>query len=218
MSRVRVHNFSISLDGFGTGDGQTLETPFGHAGSRLHEWFFPTRTFRGMQDTQGEPDGSTGVDDAFASNWATDIGVEIMGRNKFGPQRGPWSDEEWRGWWGDNPPFHTPVYVLTHHHRPPIQMKGGTTFHFIDATPTEALKTAQDAAAGLDVRIGGGPSTIREFLAADLIDSMHIVIVPIILGRGERLWSEGVEELEERFDVESVSSPSGVTHLTFVRR
>jgi dihydrofolate reductase len=218
MSRVRVHNLSISLDGFGTGDGQTFEAPFGHAGSRLHEWFFPTRTFRGMQDTEGDPDGTTGVDDAFASNWATGVGVEIMGRNKFGPQRGPWVDEEWKGWWGDNPPFHIPVYVLTHHHRLPIQMRGGTTFHFIEATPTEALKIAEDAAAGLDVRIGGGPSTIRMFLAADLIDYMHIVIVPIVLGRGERLWGDGLEELEQRFDVESVSSPSGVTHLTLVRR
>ena len=217
MSRVRVHNFSVSLDGFGTGDTQTFEAPFGHAGSRLHEWFFPTRTFRSLQDTQGDPGGSTGVDDAFASNWATGIGVEIMGRNKFGHQRGPWADEEWKGWWGDDPPFHTPVYVLTHHHRPSIQMKGGTTFHFIDATPTEALKVAEDAAGGLDIRIGGGPSTIRQFLAANLIDYMHVVIVPIVLGRGERLW-DGLDELEKRFNVESVSSPSGVTHLTLTRR
>jgi dihydrofolate reductase len=217
MSRVRVHNFSVSLDGFGTGDGQTLETPFGHAGNRLHEWFFPTRTFRGLPGTQGDAGGSTGVDDAFASNWGTNIGVEIMGRNKFGPQRGSWADEEWKGWWGDDPPFHTPVYVLTHHQRPSIQMAGGTTFHFIEATPSEALQVAEEAAGGLDIRIGGGPSTIREFLAANLIDYMHVVIVPIVLGRGERLW-DGLEELEQRFDVESVSSPSGVTHLTLSRR
>jgi dihydrofolate reductase len=216
MSRVRVHNFSVSLDGFGTGDGQSREAPFGHAGNRLHEWFFPTRTFRGFQDTQGDPGGSAGVDDAFASNWATGIGVEVMGRNKFGPQRGPWGDEEWKGWWGDNPPFHTPVYVLTHHPRPSIEMKGGTTFNFIDAGPAEALEVARKAAGGLDVRIGGGPSTIRQFLAADLIDYLHVVVVPIVLGRGERLW-DGLEELEQRFDVESVSSPSGVTHLTFTR-
>ena len=214
MSRVRVHNFSVSLDGFGTGDAQTFEAPFGHAGNRLHEWFFPTRTFRRLQ---GDPGGSTGVDDAFASNWATGIGVEIMGRNKFAPQRGPWADEEWKGWWGDDPPFHTPVYVLTHHPRPSVQMRGGTTFHFIDATPTDALKVAAEATGGLDIRIGGGPSTIRQFLAADLIDYMHVVIVPIVLGRGERLW-DGLEELEQRFNVESVSSPSGVTHLTFTRR
>ena len=217
MSRVRVHNFSVSLDGFGTGDGQSLEAPFGHAGNRLHEWFFPTRTFRGLDDTEGDSGGSTGVDDAFASNWAMGIGVEIMGRNKFGPQRGPWADEEWKGWWGDNPPFHTPVYVLTHHPRPSIDMRGGTTFHFIDAAPAEALEVAREAADELDVRIGGGPSTIRQFLAADLIDYIHVVIVPIVLGRGERLW-DGLEELGQRFDVESVSSPSGVTHLTLTRR
>jgi dihydrofolate reductase len=214
MSRVRVHNFSVSLDGFGTGDGQTLEAPFGHAGTRLHEWFFPTRSFQEMQG--GQP-GGTGVDDAFAGQWASGIGVEIMGRNKFGPQRGPWADQEWRGWWGDDPPFHTPVYVLTHHSRPSIEMEGGTTFHFIDADPAEALKVAQEAADGLDVRIGGGSSTVRQFLAADLIDYLHVVIVPIVLGRGERLW-DGLEDLDQRFDIESVSSPSGVTHVTFTRR
>ena len=214
MSRVRVHNFSVSLDGFGTGDGQSFEAPFGHAGTRLHEWFFPTRTFQEMQGGQG---GTTGIDDAFASNWSAGIGVEIMGRNKFGHQRGPWADEEWKGWWGDNPPFHTPVFILTHHSRPTIVMKGGTTFRFIDANPAEALEVARQAAGGLDVRIGGGPSTVRDFLAADLIDQMHIAIVPIVLGRGERLW-DGLEELEQRFNIEAVSSPSGVTHLTFTRR
>ena len=214
MASVRVHNFSVSLDGFGTGEGQRLEAPFGHAGTALHDWFFPTRSFHEMG---GEPGGSTGVDDAFASNWGPGIGAEIMGRNKFGPQRGPWADEEWNGWWGDDPPFHTPVFILTHHPRPTIAMKGGTTFHFIDASPAEALQAARDAAGDLDVRIGGGPSTIRQFLAADLIDHMHIVIVPTVLARGERLW-DGLEELERRFDVEAVSSPSGVTHLTFTRR
>ncbi|MCU1495925.1 MAG: dihydrofolate reductase, partial [Acidimicrobiaceae bacterium] len=206
MQRVRVHNFSVSLDGFGTGDGQTRDAPFGHAGTKLHEWFFPTRTFREMC---GESGGTTGVDDAFASNWSPGIGAEIMGRNKFGPQRGPWLDEEWKGWWGDNPPFHTPVFVLTHHSRPSIEMKGGTTFHFIDASPAEALQVAREASGGLDVRIGGGVSTICEFLAADLIDYLHIPIVPIVLGRGERLW-DGFEELEQRFSVELVASPNGV--------
>jgi dihydrofolate reductase len=214
MSQVWVHNFSVSLDGYGTGEGQSLESPFGHAGGRLHEWFFGTRTFRAMH---GEPGGSVGVDEAFASNWGTGIGAEIMGRNKFGPQRGPWENEEWKGWWGEDPPFHTPVFVLTHHPRPSVEMKGGTTFHFIDASPAEALAAAREAAGGLDVRIGGGPSTVRQFLAADLIDHMHIVLVPIVLGRGERLWDE-LESLEDRFDIEAVSSPSGVTHLTFTRR
>ena len=215
MSRVRVHNFSVSLDGYGTGEGQSLEAPFGHASGRLMNWFFGTPTFRAMH---GEPGGErVGVDEAFASNWGPGIGAEIMGRNKFGPQRGPWEDEEWKGWWGDDPVFHTPVFVLTHHPRPSIEMKGGTTFHFIDASPAEALAAAREAAGGLDVRIGGGPATIRQFLAADLIDHMHIVLVPIVLGRGERLW-DGSEGLEERFDIEAVSSPSGVTHLTFTRR
>jgi dihydrofolate reductase len=214
MSRVRVHNFSVSLDGFGTGDGQSHEAPFGHAGSRLHEWFFPTRSFRAMQ---GNSEGTSGIDDAFAQQWGPGIGVEIMGRNKFGHQRGQWTDEEWRGWWGDNPPFHSPVFVLTHHPRPAIEMEGGTTFNFVDATPSEALAMAREVAGDLDVRIGGGPSTVREFLVADLIDYMHVVIVPIVLGRGERLW-DTLEDLDQRFDVEMASSPSGVTHLTFARR
>ena len=213
MSRVRVHNFSVSLDGYGSGDGQSLQSPFGHAGTKLHQWFFPTRTFRAMQ---GESSGSTGVDDAFASQWASGVGAEIMGRNKFGPQRGPWADEEWKGWWGDDPPFHSPVFVLTYHPRPSVAMNGGTTFHFIDASPEEALQRAREAADGLDVRIGGGTATIRQFLAADLIDHLHVAIVPILLGRGERLW-DGFEDLEQRFDVEFVSSQSGVTHLTFDR-
>jgi dihydrofolate reductase len=216
MSRVRVHNLSVSLDGFGTGDGQSLEAPFGHAGSRLHEWFFPTRTFSGIRGAESDPGGSTGVDDAFASNWDRGIGAEIMGRNKFGPQRGPWADEDWRGWWGDDPPFHTPVFILTHYPRPSIEMMGGTTFHFIDASPVEALNVAKEAAGGLDVRIGGGPRTVREYLAADLIDYMHVAIVPIVLGRGERLW-DGLEALESRFELELVSSPSGVVHVTFSR-
>jgi len=214
MSRVRIHNFSISLDGFGTGEGQTLEEPFGHAGSRLHEWFFPTQTFQSMQ---GHSQGSTGIDNVFANDWTPGIGAEIMGRNKFGPQRGPWVDEEWKGWWGDNPPFHTPVFILTHHPRPAIEMEGGTTFHFIDAEPAQALDAAREAAGGLDVRIGGGPTTVREFLAAGLVDYMHVAIVPIVLGRGVRLW-DGLDELEHRFDIETVGSRSGVTHMTLTRR
>jgi dihydrofolate reductase len=217
MSRVRVHNFAISLDGFGTGEGLTLEAPFGHAGHRLHEWFFPTRTFRSGHDVEGDQGGSTGVDEAFAGQWGTGIGAEIMGRGKFGPQTGPWTDEEWRGWWGENPPFHTPVFVLTHHPRPSIEMEGGTTFHFIDAAPAEALQAARESCGELDIRIGGGPSTVKQFLAADLVDHLHVVVVPIVLGRGVRLW-DGLEDLDQRFDVEAASSPSGVTHFTFSRR
>jgi dihydrofolate reductase len=214
VSRVRVHNFGVSLDGFGAGEGQTLESPFGHAEGKLVEWFMGTRTFHQMQDAPG---GSTGVDDAFASNWGPGIGAEIMGRNKFGPQRGPWTDDEWKGWWGDNPVFHTPVFVLTHHPRPSIEMEGGTTFHFLDATPAVALEAAREAAGGLDVRIGGGVATVHQFLEADLIDHLHVVVVPVVLGRGEQLWT-GLEGIESRFDRESVGSPSGVTHVTFTRK
>jgi dihydrofolate reductase len=214
MSLVRVHNLAVSLDGFGSGEDQRLESPFGHAGTRLMEWFFATRSFRRMH---GESGGSTGVDDAFASGWGPGVGAEIMGRNKFGPQRGPWTDHDWQGWWGDDPVFHTPVFVLTHHPRPTIEMKGGTSFHFIDASPAEALAAAREAAGGQDVRIGGGPATVRQFLAADLIDHLHIAVVPIVLGRGERVW-DGQEGLEERFQIESVTSPSGVTHLIGTRR
>jgi dihydrofolate reductase len=219
MSQVRVHNFSISLDGFGTGDGLTLDAPFGHAGERLHEWMFATRSWH---SGHGEAGGSTGIDHAFALRTDLTIGAEIMGRGKFGPpQGGPWTgvgtDEEWRGWWGPNPPFHTPVFVLTHHPRPPIEMEGGTVYHFVDASPHEALDLARQAAGDRDVRIGGGPTTVRDFLAADLIDELHVVQVPILLGRGVRLW-DGLEGIEERFDVEVVSSPSGVAHVTFTRR
>jgi dihydrofolate reductase len=165
---------------------------------------------------QGQDGGSMSVDDAMAGQWGPGIGAEIMGRNKFGPQRGPWEDHEWKGWWGDEPPFHTPVFVLTHHKRPSIEMDGGTTFHFIDATPEDALRQAREAANGLDVRIGGGPDVVRQFLAAGLVDHLHVVVVPILLGRGERLW-DGQEGLEGRYDIESFSSPSGVTHVVFSR-
>lgn len=218
MSQVRVHNFSVSLDGFATGSGQSLDAPFGHAGGRLHEWFFRTRTFRAMH---GESGGTTGVDDALASHWAPGIGAEIMGRNKFGPQRGPWTSqaggEEWKGWWGAEPPFHTPVFVLTHHPRGPIEMDGGTTFHFVDADAPQAIRLARKVAGDRDIRLGGGPSTVRQFIAADLVDHLHVVLVPIVLGRGESLW-EGLEDFQQRFAVESVTSPSGVTHLIFRRR
>ena len=208
MSLTRVHNMSISLDGFATGEPQSAEAPFGHAGQRLHTWMIATRFW--------DPAGTAGVDDAFAQRHSVGIGAEIMGANKFGPPG--WQDDpEWRGWWGPNPPFHTPTFVLTHRPLPPMPMEGGTIFHFLDATPAVALKTAQEAAGGLDVRIGGGPTVVRDFLAAGLIDHMHVVQVPIVLGRGVRLW-DGLEGLEESFDIEAVSSPSGVTHLTFMRR
>lgn len=214
MSSVRVHCLSVSLDGYATGEGQCLDSPFGHAGNRLLKWFAATQTFRRIH---GETGGTTNADDAFASRWEPGIGADIMGRNMFGPQRGPWEDQNWKGWWGDNPPYHNPVFVLTHHPRASIEMEGDTTFHFIDASPADALELAREAAGELDVRIGGGPSTIRQFLTADLIDYLHVVIVPIVLGRGERLW-EGLEGLEERFYIESAITPSGVTHLVCNRR
>jgi len=216
MSLVRVHNFSVSLDGFGAGEGQRLEAPFGHAGTRLLEWAFPTRTFTEM-GFHGEREGTVGIDESFASRWNTGVGAEIMGRNKFAPRSGPWPDDRWRGWWGTEPPFHTPVVVLTHHPRPPLRLEGGTTFYFVDEEPAAALVRARELAGGLDVRIGGGTATVREFLQADLIDEMHIVVVPILLGRGEHLW-EGLEGLEQRFRIETVASPSGVVHLVFSRR
>jgi dihydrofolate reductase len=214
MTKVRVHNFSISLDGFATGVGLTFDAPFGHAGHKLHEWFFGTKTFQTMQT--GASVGGEGVDESFARGWDINIGAEIMGRGKFGPQTGGWEDEEWEGWWGEEPPFHTPVFVLTHHTRPTV-VKGETTYHFVDATPADVVAMASEAAGGRDVRIGGGPTTVREFLEADLIDYMHIVQVPIFLGRGVSPWSD-LEGLEERFTIESVASPSGVTHLTFQRK
>jgi dihydrofolate reductase len=216
MSATRVHNLSVSLDGFATGEGQSLEAPFGHAGQRLMRWFFPTATFQGMGGAEPQGvDPATEPDDAFASRWGEGIGVEIMGANKFGPPG--WQDDpDWRGWWGAEPPFHTPVVVLTHRPRPPLTMEGGTTFHFLDASPEDALDTARELAPGLDVRIGGGPTVVRDFLAAGLVDHLHVAVVPIVLGRGVRLW-DGLEGLESGYDVESVTTPSGVTHVTFSR-
>jgi dihydrofolate reductase len=165
---------------------------------------------------RGEPGGSRGLDDHFTRDMPRGIGAEIMGRNKFSPYRGPWEDHEWDGWWGDDPPFHTPVFVLTHHPRPSLTLSD-TTFHFIDATPEEALRQAMAAAGGLDVRLGGGVTTIREFLDADLVDTMHIAVAPLDLGRGERLWVSP-DELRDRFHLESIPSPSGVTHQLLWRR
>ena len=207
MSQLRVHNFAISLDGFGTGEGLSREEPFGHAGERLHEWMFATDWWKSG--------GSRGVDDVFARQHGPDIGAEIMGAGKFG-YPGWHDDPDWRGWWGPNPPFHTPVFVLTHHPRPSLEMEGGTTFHFLDASPAEALEAARASASGQDVRLGGGAETIRAFLAAGLVDYLHVVVTPIVLGRGSRLW-EGLEGIEKDYRIEATSSPAGVTHLTFTR-
>jgi dihydrofolate reductase len=218
MARLRAHNIAVSLDGFATGEGQSLETPFGHAGGRLMSWFFPTRTFAAATGHEAEATGagSTGVDDAFAAQSWNGIGAEIMGANKFGPLSPPWwEDASWRGWWGDEPPFHTPVVVLTHHEREDFA-QGETTFLFRDATPEAALAEAVELAGGLDVRLGGGATVVREFLDADLVDHLHLVVVPIVLGRGVRIW-DGQEGLEERFSIETTASPSGVVHQVFTR-
>ena len=212
MTRTRIHNLSISLDGFATGEGQAPDAPFGHAGHRLHEWMIATRFGAPIVGREG---GTAGVDNALAQQHEPGIGAEIMGAGKFAPRawRAP---PDGRGCGAPNPPFHTPTFVLTHRPRSPIEMAGGTTFHFLDASPAEALDVAREAAAGRDVRIGGGPTVARDFLAAGLVDHVHLVQVPIVLGRGVRLW-DGLEALEADYDIEAVSTPSGVTHLTFTR-
>ncbi len=209
---VRVQNFTVSADGYGSGEGQSLERPFGHVNPmELMSWAVNTASF-----SVGGPDGTRGLDDYFTRDFANNIGAEIMGRNKFGPQRGPWEDHDWQGWWGDVPPFHTPVFVLTHHVRPSFSL-ADTTFHFVDASPADALALAKVSADGRDVRIGGGVATVREFLDADLIDTMHVAVAPIELGRGERLWASP-DELLDRYHCDVVPSPSGVTHHLFWRR
>ncbi|HAM43936.1 MAG TPA: deaminase [Propionibacteriaceae bacterium] len=218
MVKLRVHNLAVSLDGFATGEGQTFEAPFGHAGGRLMEWFFPTQTFVSLSGGEAESPGAgtQGVDDALAAAAWKGVGAEIMGRGKFGPQHGPWADEAWRGWWGEEPPFHTPVVVLTHYERPDLTV-GETTFLFRALPPEDALALAASVADGLDVRLGGGPTVVREFLHADLVDHLHVVVVPILLGRGVRLW-DGLEGLDERFDIEVVASGSGVVHYLMTRK
>jgi dihydrofolate reductase len=185
MSHLRVQSFGISLDGFGAGPRQDLENPLGVRGPEIMEWFFPTRVFQKMY---GDEEGETGVDNTMAERGFEGIGAWILGRNMFGPVRGPWPDDEWKGWWGDEPPYHVPVFVLTHHARPPLRMKGGTIFHFVTEGIHSALEQAKAAANGADVRIGGGVATIRQFLQAKLIDSMHLAVRPILLGEGEALW------------------------------
>lgn len=189
MGQVRVESFTISLDGYGAGPDQDVHNGLGVGGEDLHEWFIPTRTF---QQSHGGGEGTTGVDEEFASRGFRNIGAWIMGRNMFGPIRGAWPDLNWKGWWGENPPYHVPVFVLTHYPRPPLEMKGETTFHFVTGGIREALDRAQEAANGKDVRIGGGVSVIQQYLRERLIDEMHIAISPVFLGRGERLF-EGVD-------------------------
>jgi dihydrofolate reductase len=184
VSRLRVHSFSISLDGHGAGPNQDLQNPLGVGGPELFEWFFHTRTWQRMH---GKEDGETGADDDIAAQGFAGIGAWILGRNMFGPIRGPWPDDRWRGWWGEEPPYHTPVFVLTHHPRAPLVMKGGTVFRFVTDGIHAALQQAKDAAGDRDVRLGGGVSTIRQYLRAGLIDELHLAIAPVLLGTGEHL-------------------------------
>lgn len=187
MAKVRVHNFSISLDGYGAGPKQDRDNPLGVGGEALHDWFVTTRTFQKMTGKDG---GTTGIDNEFAARGLSDIGAFIMGRNMFGPVRGPWPDDSWKGWWGDNPPYHAPVFVLTNHARAPVVMAGGTTFHFVTDGIHAALQSAAEVADGRDIQLMGGTSTIRQYLMAGLIDEMHFAISPILLGAGEHLFAD----------------------------
>ena len=214
MPRLRVQSFSISLDGYGAGPGQDLANPLGVGGTALHEWAFATRTIRRIFGPDG---GSTGVDDDFAARGFANVGAWILGRNMFGPVRGPWPDDIWKGWWGDDPPYHVPVFVLTHHAREPITMKGGTTFHFVTDGVEAALKRATDAAGDQDVRLGGGVATIREYLCAGLVDEMHLAVSPILLGSGEHLLA-GIDMRQLGYRcAEHVATPSA-THVVLTRR
>jgi dihydrofolate reductase len=213
MAKLRVHNLSVSLDGYAAGPSQSLEQPLGVRGQELHAWAFKTRT--GQKMILGKDGGETGIDDEFMVDGDEGIGAHIIGRNMFSPHRGPWTDEEWKGWWGDNPPYHHQVFVLTHHLRPSLEMEGGTTFHFVDDPIEAVLERAFDAAGGQDVRIGGGASTIRQYLQAGLIDEMHVAVAPVILGGGERLLDGEVLSGYECVDYKS--SPA-VAHYRIARK
>jgi dihydrofolate reductase len=213
VPRLRVHCFSISIDGYGAGPGQDLANPLGVGGVALHEWAFATRTFRQMFGSDG---GTTGIDDEFAARGLDNIGAWILGRNMFGPVRGPWPDDAWKGWWGDNPPYHCPVFVLTHHPRASIAMSGGTTFHFVTDGIHAALQRAADAAGGRDVRLGGGVATIRQYLRAGLVDEMHLAISRVLLGSGEHLLA-GVDATGLGYRLsEHVPTPNA-THVVLTK-
>lgn len=210
MPRLTVSGYSISLDGYGAGPRQSKAEPLGVGGESLHDWLVSTRTFKRMQGQEG---GDTGIDEEFAAKSMAGIGAWIMGRNMFGPVRGPWPDDSWRGWWGKNPPYHVPVFVLTHHARPPQEMEGGTVFHFVTDGIHAALERARAAAGQQDIRIGGGASTIRQYLQAGLIDEMHLAVSPILLGSGEHLLA-GIDLLALGYKItKSVPSPKAVHYM-----
>ena len=213
MPKVRVHNLATSLDGYSAGPDQSREEPLGVGGESLHEWIFVTRAWRARN---GEEGGEEGVDNDFLVAGDEGIGAHVMGRNMFGPIRGSWGEDEWKGWWGDNPPYHHHVFVLTHHPHDPIEMEGGTTFHFVTDGIESALEQALAAAGGQDVRIGGGAATVRQYLRAGLIDELHVPVVPLLLGGGERLF-EDLGDLQGRYEVAEVVSSPRVAHFRLVR-
>lgn len=213
MSKLRVSSFSISLDGYGAGPDQSVKEPLGKGGESLHDWFIPTRTFQRMSGK----DGTTGVDNDFAARGFDNIGAWIMGRNMFGPIRGEWPDASWKGWWGDNPPYHVPVFVLTNHARPPQEMKGGTVFHFVTEGIEAALARAREAAGNRDVLIGGGASTIRQYLTAGLVDVMHFAVAPILLGGGESLLA-GLDLPRLGYEVTEFVPTEKATHVVVSKR
>lgn len=212
-ARVRVANFSISLDGYGAGPDQSIDHPLGVGGESMHEWVVATRSWRQMHGKEG---GTGGLNDEFASRGSGNVGAWILGRNMFGPIRGSWPDANWKGWWGDNPPYHVPVFVLTHHARPPLVMEGGTTFHFVTDGIHDALNRARDASTGKDILIGGGANTIQQYLREGLIDELHIAITPAILGRGKRLF-EGVDLGKSGYECTRYEPSDKVTHVILQR-
>jgi dihydrofolate reductase len=214
MTRVRVEGFTISLDGYSAGPNQDLSNPLGVGGSDLHQWLLTTRTIQ--HALLGAEGGTTGVDDDFAARGFNNVGAWILGRNMFSPDRGPWPDMNWKGWWGDNPPYHVPTFILTHHARAPIEMEGGTTFHFVTGGIHEALDRACTAAKGKDVRIGGGANTIQQYLRAGVIDEMHFAISPVLLGGGERLF-EGVDTRALGYECVQFVASEKATHVVLLR-
>lgn len=213
MPQVRVAGFSVSLDGFAAGPEQSLADPLGQRGAELFQWYFPTRTFHAMQ---GKPGGSEGVDEKYASRGMAGFGAFILGRNMFGPVRGAWADESWKGWWGDNPPYHAPTFVLTHHARPPLVMQGATTFYFVTEGAEAALRLAREAAGDKEVKIGGGVATVRQYLTAGLIDAMHLAVAPVVLGKGEALFA-GVDLPALGFKVVGSEASEATTHVVLRR-
>jgi dihydrofolate reductase len=215
MTRVRVDGFTISLDGYGAGPSQDIDNPLGIGGTDLHQWLRATRTFQ--QNVLRAEGGTTGIDDDFAARGFENVGAWILGRNMFGPIRGAWPDMNWKGWWGENPPYHVNTFILTHHARPPLQMEGGTIFHFVTGGIHEALDRARAAAKGLDVRVGGGAATIRQYLREGLVDELHIAISPVLLGRGERLF-EGADLRALGYECAQVAATELATHVVLTRR